>query len=68
MSNQQKESKMRTDVLTVDGRQYMYQGRELHDEIRTATHRGHAWAMIDLPNQQMSIAIAHIVSYKLVRQ
>ena len=59
-------SKMRTEVLAVDGRQYMYQGRELYDKIRHATRLGHAWAMIDLPNQQMNIEIAHIVSYKLV--
>ena len=61
-------SKIRTEVLAVDGRQYLYQGRELYDEIRIATQRGHAWATIDLPNQQMNIAIEHIVSYKLVRQ
>lgn len=61
-------SRVRTEVLAVDGRQYLYQGRELYDEIRTAIQRGNAWAMIDLPSQQMNIAIEHIVSYKLVRQ
>lgn len=61
-------SKIRTEVLAVDGRQYIYQGRELYDGIRHATRHGHAWATIELPSQQINIAIAHIVSYKLVRQ